>query len=78
MTTVPYTIRLPENLHAALKRVADDGDRSLNRQILRLLEQGVRAELHDAEAILSADSATDQSERPVPAKRNAKTQVGES
>jgi len=40
------TVNLPDELHAALKRVADDEHRSMNATILVALEQYVAARSH--------------------------------
>lgn len=37
------SVRLPEDLHQALKRVAEREDRSLNNLIVHLLKQAVEA-----------------------------------
>lgn len=74
METVGYTIRLPRNLHAALKRVAQDQDRSLNAQIVRYLAQGVRSESPDVAAKQSPDSASDPTGRLVAAGPHGATQ----
>jgi predicted transcriptional regulator len=42
------TVSLPDELHAALKRVADDEHRSMNATILVALEQYVAARSHRA------------------------------
>jgi predicted transcriptional regulator len=43
------TVSLPDDLHAALKRVADEEHRSMNATILVALEQYVTARSHRAE-----------------------------
>ncbi len=40
------TISLPDELHAALKRIADDEHRSMNATILVAVEQYVAARSH--------------------------------
>lgn len=43
----PYPIRLPADLRQYLKQKADEGDRSLHKEILRRLEQSRKhEELH--------------------------------
>jgi predicted transcriptional regulator len=42
------TVSLPDELHAALKRVADEEHRSMNATILVALEQYVAARSHRA------------------------------
>ncbi len=52
------TINLPSELHAALKRVADDEHRSMNATILVAVEQYVAARSHRAKVReLAADVA---------------------
>jgi predicted transcriptional regulator len=41
---VTTTIRLPETLHEEIKRLAEQGDRSLNMQLLRLIRWGLERE----------------------------------
>ncbi|MGQ4267821.1 FitA-like ribbon-helix-helix domain-containing protein [Nocardiopsis changdeensis] len=36
------TLRLPDELHAELKRIAQEQDRSLHAQILRILRQAAQ------------------------------------
>lgn len=36
---VRLIVRLPPDMHAALKEIAEAGDRSLNRQIVRALRE---------------------------------------
>jgi predicted transcriptional regulator len=52
------TVNLPDELHAALKRVAEDEHRSMNATILVALEQYVAARSHRAKVReLAADVA---------------------
>jgi predicted transcriptional regulator len=52
------TVNLPDELHAALKRVADDEHRSMNATILVALEQYVATRSHRAKVReLAADVA---------------------
>ena len=39
--TVALQIRLPEELHAEIRRLTDEEDRPLNRTIIRLLRAGL-------------------------------------
>lgn len=39
--TVALQVRLPEELHAEIRRLSDDEDRPLNRTIIRLLRAGL-------------------------------------
>jgi len=41
MTTKTFSIALPEDLDEAIKRIADENDRSRNAQIVRFLRQAV-------------------------------------
>ena len=40
---VSLTLRMPEDLHDALKAHAEKTGRSLNREVMRLIEDGIRA-----------------------------------
>jgi hypothetical protein len=40
-TTVALQIRLPEELHAEIRRLTEEEDRPLNRTIIRLLRAGL-------------------------------------
>jgi predicted transcriptional regulator len=52
------TINLPDELHAALKRIADDEHRSMNATILVAVEQYVTVRSHRAKVRqLAADVA---------------------
>jgi hypothetical protein len=46
MNRVSINLRLPADLHAALKQLAEQEDRSLTGQIIRLLREGIARE-HD-------------------------------
>ena len=41
MEETKLTIRLPARLHAELVKAAEEDDRSLNREIVRLLDKGL-------------------------------------
>jgi hypothetical protein len=57
------TISLPDELHAALKRIADDEHRSMNATILVAVEQYVAARSHRAKVReLAVDVARRDSE----------------
>lgn len=57
------TINLPDDLHAALRRVADDEHRSMNATILVAVEQYVAARSHRAKVRgLAADVARQDAE----------------
>lgn len=59
MSTVTTTIRVPAELWAAVKRVAQSEDRTANMQILRYIRQGLEREPDGAEG---ADTTTDERE----------------
>jgi predicted transcriptional regulator len=54
------TISLPDELHAALKRIADDEHRSMNATILVAVEQYVTARSHRSKV---RELATDVAQR---------------
>lgn len=41
---VALQVRLPEDLHAEIRRLSEDEDRPLNRTIIRLLRAGLEAQ----------------------------------
>lgn len=41
--TVMFGLRLPQSLHEAIKKVADEEDRSINGQIVRALKEWLRS-----------------------------------
>jgi hypothetical protein len=43
-TEVKLTLRLPSDLHEALQRMAKEGDRSVNGQILHLIRQAAKVQ----------------------------------
>ena len=43
---VRYSLRLPPDLHAALVELARREDRSLNQQLIHMLREGVRRDVH--------------------------------
>lgn len=57
------TVNLPDDLHAALRRVADDEHRSMNATILVAVEQYVAARSHRSKVrALAADVARQDAE----------------
>jgi predicted transcriptional regulator len=57
------TLNLPDELHAALKRIADDEHRSMNATILVAVEQYVAARSHRSKVReLAADVARQDAE----------------
>jgi len=48
-TTKPYSVRLPDDLRAALEQSARENDRSLHRQMLHLLRSALSAQAAPAE-----------------------------
>lgn len=47
--TVKLTVRMPKSLHAALRRRASQSHRSMNREIIDTLRQGLATEARSAE-----------------------------
>jgi len=58
-----FTLRLPDDLHAALQRSAQNDYRSLHNQILSVLEDFIRqSEFKELETILEPPLAAEESE----------------
>lgn len=58
-----FTLRLPDDLHAALQRSAQNDYRSLHNQILSVLEDFVhQSEIKDLETILEPPRVAEESE----------------
>lgn len=58
-----FTLRLPDDLHAALQRSAQNEYRSLHNQILSILEDFIRqSEFKDLEAILEPSKEVEEPE----------------
>jgi hypothetical protein len=51
------TLRLPDDLHQELCRIADQEDRSLNSQILQFLRQGAQDKRYERKTIASTEDA---------------------
>ncbi len=51
------TLRLPDDLHQELCRIADQEDRSLNKQILKLLRQGTQDKRYETSHIEASENA---------------------
>jgi predicted HicB family RNase H-like nuclease len=49
------TLRLPDDLHLELCRIADQEDRSLNNQILQFLRQGAQDKRYERKTITSTE-----------------------
>jgi len=58
-----FTLRLPDDLHAALQRSAQNDYRSLHNQILSVLENFIhQSEIKELETILEPPRAAEESE----------------